>query len=464
MGNTKQWSRRDMLRASGMLAFSAAMTSELFGYTMETRVLKSSPDPRHVSINQPVRFVIIGYGSRGSLYASYSEKHPSEMKVVGVADIREIRRENARKKYGIDKKYVFSSWEEVFKVPRFADVIVVATPDNLHYGPAMKALEMGYDVLLEKPIAQTWQECSGILQQARKYNRIVGVCHVLRYTPYFRKLKEVCESGTLGEIVSMQHLEPIEHIHMSHSFVRGNWHNSKETVPILLAKSCHDLDLIRWLVGKPCRKVSSFGTLKWFREENAPAGSTDRCVNGCKAESNCPYSALKIYYRDRTWLHHFDFPEGQDQGEVIMKYLKESNYGRCVYHMDNDQCDHQVVSMLMEGNVTVNFSMEAFTYEGGRKTRIMGSMGEAYGDEKELYIADFRQKKLEKWVTAEHAEDLSGHGGGDMVLVKDFIQAVYQHKPELLTSTLEASMESHLIGFKAEESRHTGNIVDVPSL
>ena len=336
-----------------------------------------------------------------------------------------------------------------------------ASPDHLHYGPAMEGLNLGYDLLLEKPIAQTWKECHDILKLTKEKNRIVAVCHVLRYTAYFRKMKEVVSSGVLGDIVSVQHFEPVEHIHMSHSFVRGNWRNSKESNPMILAKSCHDLDILRWIIDVPCKKLSSFGSLKLFKKENAPKGSVLRCTEGCKAEETCPYSALKIYYRDRTYLHHFDLPQEGDKGEAIMKNLKEGPYGRCVYHCDNDVVDHQVVAMEFDKEITCAFSMEAFTSYHGRRTRIMGTMGDAVGDMNTLTVYDFRTKQQTVYETSKLLQDSSGHGGGDYGLMHDFVKAVANKNPNLLTSTIDASMESHLMAFKAEESRHTGKTVEV---
>ncbi|MBL7728592.1 MAG: Gfo/Idh/MocA family oxidoreductase, partial [Dinghuibacter sp.] len=341
--------------------------------------------------------------------------------------------------------------------PKFADAVIISTPDNLHYGPCMAALKMGYDVLLEKPISPSEKECRDILQLAKKNNRIVAVCHVLRYAPYFIKLKELMHNGSIGEIISIQHLEPIEHIHMSHSYVRGNWHNSKETTPIILAKSCHDLDILKWLVEQPCKSISAFGDVKWFRSENAPAGSTERCTDGCAVEQDCPYSAKKIYYDRRSWLHHFDLPEDKNQqGDVIMNYLKNSNYGKCVYRMNNDQPDHYITNILFERDITASFSMEAFTGYSGRRTRVMGSMGDIEGDMTRFTLTDFRTGKKTEW-----KQDSDGHGGGDWRLVADWIQAVSQQNASLLTSTIDASIESHIMGFAAEKSRKQKKVVDV---
>ena len=250
-----------------------------------------------------------------------------------------------------------------------------------------------------------------------------------------------------------------------HSYVRGNWHNSKETTPIILAKSCHDLDILRWLVGEPCKNISAFGGLKWFKESNAPSGSTNRCTDGCAVEATCPYSALKIYHRDRQRTYVFDLPEDKSaHGEFILEQLKTTNYGRCVYKMDNDQPDHYVTSMEFENEVTANFSMEAFTSYHGRRTRIMGSLGDITGDMDHFIHTDFLTNKATKWdITVEDVGDYknSGHGGGDWALVTDWVKAVKKQDASLLTSTIDASVESHIIGFSAEKSRKTKQIISI---
>jgi predicted dehydrogenase len=241
---------------------------------------------------------------------------------------------------------------------------------------------------------------------------------------------------------------------MSHSFVRGNWRNSDESTPMIIAKSCHDLDILRWIVGKPCLKVSSFGSLTLFKSENAPAGAPARCTDGCPAESSCPFSALKVYLKKKQYLGHLNLPDRSE--ESILKAIKEGPYGRCVYRCDNNVVDHQVVNMEFEDGITAAFSMEALTSYAGRRTRVFGTKGDIIGDEKTLEIFDFPTRRTTTWDVSKHAENLDGHGGGDHRLVRDFVQAVSRKDPSLLTSTLEASMESHLIGFQAELSRTTG--------
>ena len=421
----------------------------------------------NLSFKNPVTAITLGAGNRGNVYGNYGIQFPKELDIVGVAEPISIRNERYKKKHNILDENSFDTWEHVFNRPKFADAVIITTPDDLHYAPCIKALEMGYDVLLEKPIAPTKKECLDILNLANKTGRIVAVCHVLRYAPYFIKLREMIQSGSIGKLISIQHLEPIQHIHMSHSYVRGNWHNSKKTTPIILAKSCHDLDILRWIIDKPCKSIAAFGSLKWFKKENAPFGSTKRCTDGCAVEKTCPYSALKIYGKTGGWSSVFDFPDDKSKHkDYLIEQLKTTNYGRCVYRMENDQPDHYVTSMEFEEEITANFSMEAFTSYHGRRTRIMGSHGDINGDMTEFTHTDFLTGKINKWnISIEKEKNsryhLSGHGGGDWGLVTDWIKAVKNQDQSLLSSTIDASVESHIMGFMAEKSRETNQTIPV---
>ncbi len=408
---------------------------------------------------RPLTAIVIGAGARGNVYSSYAQKFPEELQIVGVAEPIPYRNERMAQAYGIKDEHRFVTWEHVFEVPKFADAVIVTTPDELHYGPAMAALDQGYQMILEKVIAQTWRECNDILKLARKRDAIVAVCHVMRYSPYFRQLKHVLDSGIIGEVVSVQHLEPVEHLHMAHSFVRGNWRNTEESNPMILSKSCHDTDILRWLIGKPCKRVSSFGSLRLFREEMAPEGATKRCTGGCAVERECPFSAIKEYAERKRRLSHLRLEENSDA--AIRQALETGPYGRCVFHCDNDVVDHQVMNMEFEDGITAAFSMEALTTYAGRRTRFMGTMGDIVGDEWNMQVTEFGTGKRHDWNVQQHAQALlsSGHGGGDHALVRDFVQAVTRSDPSLLTSTIEASMESHLMGFMAEESRLQGGAV-----
>ncbi len=408
----------------------------------------------HLNLAKPLTAIVLGAGNRGNIYGGYAVKYPENLDIVGVAEPIELRINKFSEKHNIPKDRQFATWEDVFKQTKLADAIIITTPDHLHYGPCMKALSLGYNILLEKPISPSEQECKNILAMTKKTGRIVAVCHVLRYAPYFVKLKELIQSGQIGEVVSLQHLEPISYWHMCDSYVRGNWHNSKATTPIILAKSCHDLDIIRWLVDKPTKNIQAFGNLKWFKKENDPDGSTARCTDGCAVEKECPFSAIQIYYRDRKRLKRFDLPDDPvKHGDAILEILKTTNYGRCVYKMENDQPDHYTTNILFEGGATATFSMEAFTSYEGRRTRIMGTMGDIVGDMTSFEHTDFRTNKKTSW---KHETD--AHGGGDWRLVENWIQAVSEQNPTLLSSTIDVSIESHVMGFLAEKSRKNNRV------
>lgn len=456
-------SRRDLLRALGFTTVGATLSHSALASLMK-EPLEASPDLSFRPPDRPVTAIVAGAGSRGNTYSPYSEKYPLELKIVGVAEPTPFRRDRFAKRYKIEPQHVFNTWEDIFKVPKFADAVIITTPDRLHYGPAMAALEMGYDLLLEKAIAQTWGQCTDILKSAQSKERIVAICHELRYAPFFMKIKQVIDSGALGRLISIQWMEPVYNVHMSHSFVRGNWRNTAESNPMLLSKCCHDLDLLSWYVGKPCTRVSSVGSLTWFRKENAPAGCPARCTDGCPSEANCPYSALKVYRPDGGWTYVFDIPGDADKQAVILDNLKRGPYGRCVYHCDNDVVDHQVVELEYAGGVTASLSMEGHTSYGGRRIRVMGSEGDMVGDENDLFISSFRTGETARWNTKENADPSSGHGGGDYGLLAAFIQAVSHQDQSLLSTTIASAMESHWIGFKAEEARAKGTVVPVGSI
>jgi predicted dehydrogenase len=455
--------RRQALKSLGNACLAPVILNPVFAKPDENifDLPLDEDNSKFVEFNKPLTCIIIGAGNRGWVYSRYTTNFPEQMKIVGIAEPVKIRQVKFKKAYDLDDSNIFNTWEHVFERPKFADFVIVSTIDKYHYGAAMAALEMGYHVLLEKAIAQTWEECQNILKQAEKYDRIIGICHVLRYSPYYKKIYQLIHSAEIGDIVSVQHLEPIGNVHFSHSFVRGNWGNEKESTPILISKSFHDLDIIYWLLGKRCSKVSSFGGLHHFNSKNVPEGSTKRCTGGCRIEKSCPYSALRLYYNERIWgVSHLIDLQPWDERKV-MKALEEGPYGRCVFQSDNDVADHQIVNMEFENDVTVAFSMEGHTSYEGRRTRIMGTSGDIVGDGRTLTVSDFSKRDAITYQDKEMTDEFEGggHGGGDYRLVRDFLQAIYQEDDSLLTSTIADSMESHYIGFKAEESRHKGGEV-----
>ena len=404
--------------------------------------------------------LVLGAGNRGEAYARWALRNPVSMKITGVADPNRIRRERFAGLHDIPPERQFQSWEDSLAGSQLADLLIIATPDRLHHGPAMRGLELGYHLLLEKPIAPTPDECRDILRQQMIYPRLVTVCHVLRYTSFYRTLKAIVDSGWIGEVVSIEHIEPVGYWHQAHAFVRGNWRRTGESSPMVLSKSCHDLDILRWLAGVPCRAVASFGSLKHFNQESAPEGSAKRCIEECAVEEECPYSALKLYLDMETVGWPVSVITQDLSYEGRLKALREGPYGRCVYRCDNDVVDHQVVAMEFDRGITASFTMSAFTVAEGRRTRVMGTMGEATGDFRRIRVEDFRRGSREEIdLTGEDATLLGGHGGGDETLVEDFIRAVQENDPSLLSSSLEESLESHLMAFAAEESRLEGRTI-----
>ena len=409
-----------------------------------------------------VTVIIIGAGSRGRGYASFAEKLPERMKVVGVAEPREWYRNDVVERHNIPAENVFTDWQEAAARERFADAVVVATQDAMHVGPAVAFAQKGYHLLLEKPMAPDADGCKEIVQAAQDAGVIFAVGHVLRYTAYTRALKDVVSQGRIGEVVSVEHLEPVGYWHQAHSFVRGNWGNEQESSNMLLAKSCHDIDWLRHIVGKPCQQVSSFGSLKHFRKEEMPEGAAERCVD-CKIEPDCPYSAKQIYLgaveEGRTgWPVDILAPEVTSKSITLA--LKEGPYGKCVYACNNDVVDHQVVILEYEGGATASFTMTAFNKGGGRKTRIFGTHGEIEGDSSEIKLFDFRTKEWENIDTnASDSSILGGHGGGDFGLMASFIDAVATGDPSRILSGPGETLETHLTVFAAEEARKEGTVV-----
>jgi predicted dehydrogenase len=407
----------------------------------------------------PITFLIIGAGDRGFTYSGYSKLFPDEMKIVGVAEPNDERRKLFQEEFGLCDSRVFNDYETAFQNEKFANAVIVTTPDDMHFLPAMKALEKGYAVLLEKPISNKLDDCISLNEQNNTYNGLTAVCHVLRYTPFFKKIKEIIESGIIGNVVTIEHIEGVGWWHQAHSFVRGNWSDTMKTSPMILAKSCHDMDILIWLTGKHCKKIASFGSLIHFKSENAPDGSTERCTDNCKVENECPYSALRLYMN----MEKNDWPISTISNDLSyegrIKALNEGPYGKCVYRCDNDAVDHQVVSLEFEGGVTATFTMSAFT-NPGRRIRVMGAMGEITGSENLLEVTNFRNGKTENF-SIEMENVKSGHGGGDFGLMSAFIKAIQNKDKNYISSTLEVSLESHRMAFAAEESRVKGEIIQL---
>ena len=332
-------------------------------------------------VSRPVKIAVIGAGNRADKYLEYARRYPGRLQLVAVVELNELRRRAMADRFGLpeDRRYV--NYDDFFADRVEADMVLVSTPENAHFDPAIKAIDAGYHLLLEKPIAQRLDECREIARRARERGVRVGVCHVLRYHPYFAKIRELVASGEFGRIVSVNHIASVGLDRATHSYVRGIFRRVREANPILLAKCCHDIDFLLWLTRSRCSKLSSFGSLQWFRAENAPAGAGERCLD-CKIEPQCPFSARDLYYVRRDWVASFDVPEGMTLDDAILEELRTGLFGRCVYRCDNDVVDRQLLSMEMDDAVVVSLSMEMFSNDDFRRTHIWMTGGEIDGDER----------------------------------------------------------------------------------
>ncbi|MBY7142848.1 Gfo/Idh/MocA family oxidoreductase [Virgibacillus sp. NKC19-3] len=401
---------------------------------------------------QPKTAIIIGAGDRGARgYGPYALDHPNELKIVAVAEPNNYRRNKVCESHFISQENAYISWDSLLDEKKIADIAIICTMDQEHFEPTMKALELGYHVLLEKPMSSDPLECIEMERTAKQYDRQLRICHVLRYTEFWSKIKEIVDKGTIGDVASVQLNENVEIMHMSHSFVRGNWKNKETSSPMILQKSCHDMDIISYIVDKKCERVSSYGSLMHFKEENAPKGAPERCLDGCPAELKCPFHAGRYYLGEgRSWARKFT---EDDSNEGIIKALHQTDYGKCVYQSNNNVVDHQVVNMEFENGATATFSMSGFTREQTRIVQIMGTKGEIRGNmaENSISIFDFLTRHE---TVINFANPVGGHGGGDMEIVRSFLLDIDNEQYESKSSA-SSSLSSHLMAFAAEESRLT---------
>ena len=417
-----------------------------------------------MSNEKKLRAIMIGTGNRGTNYATTAKEECPEFEMVAIADPNPTRRDYVQKLFDLPDSACYDDYREILAQPKMADVAIIATQDKMHFEPAMMAIEKGYHLLLEKPVAPTPWECVQIAEAATQRGVFVCVCHVLRFTPFFRLLKDLIDSGRIGDVLNVIHVERVGNAHMSHSFVRGNWRNSETSAPMILAKSCHDMDILLWLIGKHCKKVQSFGSLSYFTKENMPEGAPEYCYQGCPAAENCPYDARRIYLKDRMFIEQATNKKNPTD-EDILRAITTTNYGRCVFQSDNNVVDHQVVNLEYEGGATVSFNMCAFN-TGGRNIRIMGTKGEIIGNMAEDFVKlfDFKTRKMERIMISDAVLDETingGHGGGDRGIVRSFCKYILGEYQGNSITDINTSIESHLIAFAAEESRINGTVVDV---
>ena len=409
-------------------------------------------------MSRQMTVAIAGLGSRGrDTYAKAAKIYPDKMKIVAIADIDPEKVKLTAEEYDVPMSHCYESAEDMLKEEKLADAMIIATQDRQHVGQAIKALKKGYHLLLEKPISPDLGECRKISEVAKECKREVVVCHVLRYTPIYQKVKEILDAGTIGDVISIMAIENVGWFHQAHSFVRGNWRNAEESSPMILQKCCHDMDIMLWLADSKCESLSSFGELSYFTEENAPEGAPAYCLDGCPHRDEC------AFYAPRFYLENLDgylvrAVTDQTDPEHVLEALKKGPYGRCVFHCDNTVVDHQSVDIKFENQVTASFLMTAFTDQCARRIRLMGTKGEIKGDMDAgtIEIRDFVSGNLE---TIELHTPANGHNGSDMSMMHDFVRMVGEGRKGKTDAAV--SVESHLMALAAEEARITGQVVNL---
>jgi predicted dehydrogenase len=415
----------------------------------------------------PVTLIVVGAGQRGAGYARWAGRHPDRARVVAVAEPRGVRRARLAAEHGIAPGNAVGDWRELAGRGRLADAVLICTQDRMHVEPAEAFSALGYHILLEKPMAPDEAGCRRIVAAVEKAGVMLAVGHVLRYTPYTRAVKEIAGSGQLGDIMSVQHLEPVGFWHHAHSYVRGNWRRADLAASMLLAKSCHDLDWLQYILGRVPLRVSSFGSLAHFTAAGRPHDAADRCT-ACPAEADCPYSAPRLY---GTLLEQGE--HGWPLSVVIDDFtpaaldeaLRNGPYGRCVYACDNDVVDHQVVALEFPGATTASFTMTAFSRAAPRSTRLFGTRAELAGDGETIRVYDFLTRAERLITPAPTGEpDASGHDGGDAGLMDAFTAAVATGDRALIKSGPRESLASHLAVLAAERSRLNGTVETIPPL
>lgn len=427
-------------------------------------------------MNGKLKVALCGLGSRGKdVYATAAKDYPDKMEIAAVADIDPVKVRAAAEEYHIPQEMCFASGEEMLEREQLADVMFITTQDRQHVPQALQALRKGYHLLLEKPVSPDADECRELVRTAKECGREVVVCHVLRYTPIYRKVKELLDAGKIGDIVSIMAVEDVGWFHMAHSFVRGNWSNADETSPMILQKCCHDMDLYLWLANKTCKSLSSYGNTYLFKKENAPEGCALRCLDGCKVKDTCPFNAEHIYfdnkligYNSGNRIWPLNVITHEPTKENIQKALEEGRYGRCVYHCDNNVVDHQVVNLNMTDGSTMSFTMTGFSPDIARYARFMGTKGQLTVNmdvheidkcsiEIEYFTPDMKKETID---VMSLSDDFSGHGGGDLKMVEEFLDIVSGRSTKSSSVTsIEHSVESHYCALAAEQSRLNGGAV-----
>ncbi len=413
----------------------------------------------------PVEAVLIGAGNRGRyVFGGYARRHPERLRIVAVAEPDAGRREAFAAEHAIEPERRFADWRELLGRPTLAPAAIVATGDTLHVEPALAALAGGYHVLLEKPIAPSPAECVRVVEAAEASGRLLQIGHVLRYTPFYERVHQVLESGVLGDLVTLDMKEHVGYWHFTHSYVRGKFRSRAVAAPLLLAKTCHDMDLLVWFADRLPARVASFGSLLHFRAAGAPAGAPGRCSDGCPVQRTCPHDAVRFYLDPderiaRMWPWTDLSPD--PAREARRRALESGPYGRCVYRCDNDVVDHQVLIAEFEGGLTATFTVHGAASEEKRTIRVSGSRGELRGVLHDGVIEVTRHGQLGSERIETRGPGVLGHFGGDEGLIAHFVDVVARGAGCESRTSGRISLESHLLGFAAERARESGSVVDL---
>jgi predicted dehydrogenase len=426
-----------------------------------------------------VRAVIVGAGHRGLGAASYALSNPEQMQIVGVVDPADIRRNNAAAIHQLPAEHCFESVEQFLAYPKFADVVINATMDALHVPTSLPLLEAGYDILLEKPIATSKDDLLRLYEAAKRLQRTVMICHVLRYAPFYTAIRKRVADGVIGDVMSVQTVEHVSYHHMAVGFVRGKWRSKQQCgSSMLMAKCCHDLDLISWMKsGVAPVSVASHGSRMFFCRERMPERAGTRCMVDCPIEEQCLYSARKHYIdHPERWsfyvwdsIEHIPDPTIEDKVES----LKTDNpFGVCVWRCDNDVVDHQTVSVEFADGSTALHSMVGGTARPVRSIHLVGTEGEIQGvlEDNTFVIRhidtspghEYSEEIVDLKVTDDMHGESGGHGGGDIRLVADFVRVIQGEPRSIAATTIEDSINGHLIGFCADVAREERRVVEVP--
>jgi len=402
---------------------------------------------------------MIGAGDRGTnAYGPYAINNPGTIQFIAVVEINEEKRKNFQKIHGIPDDMAFDNWDDFFAKGKVSDAVFICTNENFHYEPAKRAMALGYNIFLEKPMTQEAVTCVEIGDLSEKYDKVFILGYILRYTPFFAEIKRILDEGALGEIKNIVHSECIGIAHFSHSFVRGTFGESKIAGPMILSKCCHDMDILNFLTDSTCVKMSAFSTDTYFKAENAPEGAPKRCTDGCPVSDTCLYYAPKMYSAPRSGFNVESISVDKSM-EGRMKALTEGRFGRCVYHCENDVVDSYAINMLYENGAAVSFSTTAYGEECHRFTHISGTKGELYGklEDNKFTVRDFATGRKEE-ITVSTV--LDRHSGGDYFVMADMIRMIREGESSGRTDA-RGAVDSHVMCFAAEKSRLEGIEVDL---